>query len=598
VSDRNLQQLGANAVALHQAGRSDEAEALYRQMVAQGAGLGEAARLPMATAHYNLAFLLRARGKLDEAVLHYGRAAALRPDHARIYNNLGATLEALGRLGEAEASYRQALGLQADYANAHYNLGNTLKAQGRLEDAAPHYRRAVALTPDDADAHNNLAIALHELGQRDEAATHYRRALALRPDQPRGHSNFGNLLRDRGEIGQAVAHYRQALALDPAYADAHYNLGFLFNEQGRPDQAVACYLRALECDPGHASARNNLGQIRADQGEWDEALAHFTQATALRPDYADAHWNEALVRLARGEFQTGWEKYEWRRRLDQFPARRFDAPMWTGERLAGQTILLHAEQGFGDTLQFIRYAPLVKALAATVMVECQPELVRLLATAPGMDRLIARGDPLPPFDRHAPLPSLPGLLHPKQGALPLDSPYLRADDGLVEIWRRRITGRPGLKVGLVWRGNPKHSKDKRRSIPARTIAALLATPGVDWFSLQADAIGEEDRATVFASAAMTDCGPLLTDWAETAALVSALDLVVTVDTGVAHLAGALGKPTWILLSSVADWRWLLGRTDSPWYPTARLFRQPAADDWTSVLADVRRELAVLAAADS
>jgi tetratricopeptide (TPR) repeat protein len=594
VSDRDLQQLGANAVALHQAGRLDEAEALYRKIVAQGAGPGKAPRPPMATVHYNLAVLLRDRGMLDDAVLHYGRAAALRPDHAKTHNNLGATLEALGRLGEAEASYRQALALQPDYANAHYNLGNALKAQGRLKDAAPHYRRAVALTPDDADAHNNLAIALHALGKLDEAAIHYRRALALRPDQPPAHSNFANLLRDQGEIGQAVSHYRQALTLDPAYADAHYNLGFLFNDQGQTDQAAACYLRALECDPRHAAAHNNLGQIRADQGEWDEALAHFAQATGLRPDYADAHWNEALVRLARGEFQTGWEKYEWRRRLDSVPMRRFDAPMWNGESLAGQTILLHAEQGFGDTLQFIRYAPLIKAMGATVAVECQPELVRLLATAPGIDRLIARGDPLPPFDLHAPLPSLPGLLHPDQGALAAESAYLHAEPALIETWRRRTAGAGGLKVGLVWRGNPKHSKDKRRSIPARTIAELLAAPGVDWFSLQADAIGEDERATVFGGGAIKDCGPLLTDWAETAALVSALDLVVTVDTGVAHLAGALGKPTWILLSAVADWRWLEGRTDSSWYPAARLFRQPAEGDWRSVLGDVRRALKALA----
>jgi Flp pilus assembly protein TadD len=573
--------LSAQATAHHQAGRLREAEALYRQILGSGPAPIQGG------AHYNLAVILRDRGEVQEAVTHFRRAATLRPDHARTFNNLGAALESLGRRNEAEESLRRALAIQPDYPNALYNLGNVLRATDRPAEALEAYTRALTLQPQDADAWSNAGIALQTLGRLEEAERHLRQALALRPGDARLHDNLGLLLVARGRLEEARAAHQSALRLDPGFAAAHANLALVLTDLGREAEARASLGRAIAVAPSYAPAHNNLGFLDMEDGALDTAEALFKAAIRLKPDYADAHWNLGLVRLLQGDFEQGWAGYEWRLRLKGAPPPPFAQSAWTGGDLDGRTILLTAEQGAGDAIQFIRYAPLLQGRGARVRVLVQPPLTKLFSAAKGVDGAVAVGQPLPPFDVHAPLPSLPGLFKTRLETIPGAVPYFEADPSAVEAWRARLNPRPGLKVGLVWRGNPGHSRDRIRSMPAEALAALTDTPGIQFVSLQMNAGADE----LAALGTVEDLTAGLCDWADTAALVSALDLVISVDTAVAHLAGALGRPVFVMLPHAPDWRWLLERDDSPWYPSTRLFRQPQRGDWSSAVARARQALA-------
>ena len=580
------QDLSAQAIALYRAGRLKEAETLYRQIARSGPAPVQGG------AHYNLAVMLRDRGELGEAVTHFRRAATLRPDHAPAFNNLGAALESLGRFGEAEPALRRALTLQPDYPNALYNLGNVLKATERPAEALVAYTRVIALTPQDADAWSNAALALQALGRLDEAERHLRQALALQPDEARLYDNLGVLLEARGQAEGAVAAYQRALQLAPDLVAAHAHLALSLVGLGREDEALAHYRRAIALDPLHATARNNMGLLEMERGEAQAAEALFEQAARLKPDYVEAQWNLGLARLLLGRLEAGWPGYEWRLKLKGAESRRFTARAWTGGPLKGKTILLTTEQGTGDAFQFVRYAPLVQALGGRVVVEAPGPLARVLTTAKGVDLVADREQPLPAFDRHAPLLSLPGLFHTTVETIPWNGPYLEADDAATAAWRARLARDPGLKVGLVWRGNPAHSRDRVRSMPAEALTALTGTPGVRIVSLQVNASAEELTALDGAE----DLAAGLTDWADTAALLAALDLVISVATAVAHLAGALGRPVFLLLPYAPDWRWLLEREDSPWYPTMRLFRQAQRGDWTGAVEQARQAVVAFAAA--
>jgi len=506
VPSQDLRSLFSVAVGHHQAGRLDEAERLYREILAAAPDHVDSLHL--------LGVVASQRGRHAEAIALIGRAIALRPQPAaEFHSNIGLAHRALGQPDQAIRHFERALALKLDYAEAHNNLAAVLKDQGRAAEAEPHCRRLVALKPEAASAHFALGAVLQDLARLDEAAAAYRQALAIDPNYAPARHNLGTVLQEQDRFDAAAEEYRRALALKPDYAEAHFNLGTLLMEQGRIGDALDCYGRAQ----------------------------------ALKPDYANAHWNEALARLTLGEFRIGWEKYDWRHRRPGHAARAFAAPAWTGEDLTGRTILLHAEQGFGDTIQFVRYARLVKARgAAAVLLECQPGLVRLLADAHGVDRVLPRGEVrLPAFDCHASLLDLPRLFGTELATIPADVPYLRAAPDRVADWRARLSSAPrigtGLTVGLAWRGNPKNSHDRRRSIAAEVIAQLGGVPGVDWVLLQTDARPDE-RAALAPLGAVRDCGAELGDWSDTAALVSALDLVISVDTAVAHLAGALGRP--------------------------------------------------------
>ncbi len=561
-------------------GRPAEAVGCYREAVrlSPAAGVG----------HYGLGHALLECGQLTEAAQALRQAVTLQPAFAEAHYRLGVALAGLGRWAEAEAACRQALAAQPGHAGAQTYLGHALREQGRKEEAVACYQAAVALRPGAADAHNNLGVTLGDLGRWEEAAACYREALRLRPEFAKAHNNLGNAVRALGRPEEAEACYREAVRLQPDYADAQANRGVALAEAGRADLALTCYAEALRLRPDAAETLSNLADALADLGRFDEALARCDESLRLRPDNPLFHWNRALLRLTVGDFSGGWPELEWRRQIPGLAPRALPQPAWDGAPLAGRTILLHAEQGFGDTIQFARYVPLVNQRGGTVILECQPELARLLTTLPGVDRVVARGDPLPPFDVQAPLLSLPGLFGTTADMIPARVPYVTPEPELVARWQHELGG--GFRVGIVWQGNPRHRRDRFRSVPIRAFAALGMVPGVRLVSLQKGA-GTEQFNELAGAFAVEDVGSRCDDFAETAAAIRCVDLVIAVDTAVAHLAGALGVPAWVALPFRPDWRWLLGREDSPWYPTMHLFRQRRPGDWDEAFGRMAAALA-------
>jgi tetratricopeptide (TPR) repeat protein len=616
---------GPEAMALgwqyYQLGRFADAEAVYREAVRQDPGnadswcfLGIACRaqgkLAEAASAYrealrlrpdfvevlnNLGNVLSLQGLPAEAEGCYRQLLQIRPDYAEAHNNLGVALRNQGRLDEAMPCYREALRLRPQYADAHNNLGDVLASRDRLDEAVASYRQALQLKPDFAQAHTNLGAALGRQGQYDEAAAHHRQALAIWPGYAEAHSNLGNVLAAQGRADEAIACYREALRLKPDLVEAHFNLGIALAEQTKLDDAIVCYHQALRLKPAHVEALGSLGHALRIQGRVDEALACYDRLIERTPDEPEAHMSRALALLSLGDFEEGWREYEWRWKTRDFgdqPANSW--PRWDGASLEGRTILLHAEQGLGDTLQFIRYAALTKARGGTVIVVCQKALVPLLAGCPGIDRLIVQGEPLPPFDVQAPLLSLPAILGTTLATIPANVPYVFPRGELVERWREDLDV-PGFRVGIAWQGNPRYKADRYRSIPLAQFGVLAGVPGVRLFSLQKGAGSEQVAGVDFA---VTDLGPRLDEssgpFLDTAAVMKNLDLVITVETALAHLAGALGVPVWLLLSAAAHFTWLLEREDCPWYPTMRLFRQAQFGQWAPVFERMARELSSLA----
>ena len=483
--------------------------------------------------------------------------------------------------------------LKPDFAEAHNNLGNAFKRQGKLDKAVACYRRALELKPRYAEAHYNLGLILRGQGKLDEAVACYRQALHLKTDYADAHNDTGIALQNQGNLDEAIACYRRALELKPDYAEAYNNLGAALKDQGKLDEAVTCYRRALELKSGYADAHNNLGVALVSQGKLNEAVACYRRALELNPDYADSHLNRSFLWLLTGDFEHGWPEYEWRWRTKQISPRPFQQPLWDGSSLAGKTILLHAEQGLGDAIQFVRYAPLVKQLGGTIIVECQQPMLPLLATCPGIDRLVGQGGELPAFTTHAPLLSVPGILKTSLDTIPASVPYLFAARALVESWREKLNGVSGFKIGINWQGRAGQGSWLARNIPLQQFAALAAIPGVRLISLQKGS-GREELTQERERFPVLDLGNEVDQEAgafmDTAAILMNLDLVITSDTAIPHLAGALGVPVWLALPFAPDWRWLLDRTDSPWYPTMRLFRQQERDNWHGVFEQIEKAL--------
>ncbi len=569
-------------VTLQDHGKPAEAIDAYRQAIRIKPDYAEAFK--------NQGDALRELKRLDEALASYQKALAFRPVYAEACNNRGVALKELGRLEEALASYDTALAFRPDYAEALNNRGNALKELKRPAEALASYDKVLALRPGHAEACNNRGVALQELKRFDEALASYDRALALKPDYAEACNNRGNALRELKRLDEALASFERALALAPGHAEAFYNRGNALQELWRPDEALASFDRALALRPDYAEACNNRGNALRELGRLDEAMASYEQALELRPDYAPAHWNEALHRLLMADFERGWEKYEWRWALadelwgfDSTPT--FAQPAWDGAQdVGGKTILLHAEQGLGDTIQFCRYVPLVTAQGANVILAVQPSLKRLLTGFGGTQTVVAQDEDRPAFDLHCPLLSLPRAIRTRLETIP--PPHVpRVPSELTKEWEARLRRDGTPRVGIVWSGRPSHKHDHHRSIPLRAMLGLLDLP-IAVVSLQKEVRGEDQGVLDAHAADIAHFGPALTDFLETAALVSLMDVVITVDTAVAHLACSLGRPTWILLPFVPDWRWLLERADSPWYPTARLFRQPGIGDWDSVMQEV------------
>ncbi|HXQ51912.1 MAG TPA: tetratricopeptide repeat protein [Stellaceae bacterium] len=537
------------ALALHRQGNLAQAEWLYRQVIDREPGHVDALHL--------LGVIAYQRGRFDDAARLIGRALALKPDFVQALFHRGTTLMALRRPEEALASFDKALALKPDFPEALCQRGHALMALQRLDAALLSFERALAIRPDFAEALNGRGNALLE---------------AKRPDD-------------------ALASFDRALENDPNYVAALNNRGNALLELRRLDDAVASWDRAVALRPDYFQALTNRGNALAEWRRVDEALASYARALEIKPDDADAHWHESLCHLLAGDFSRGWEKYEWRWRRQSLPVppRDFTQKLWLGAQdLAGKTLLLHAEQGFGDTIQFCRYATLAAERGARVVLEVQGALKALMSGLDGVERVVARGETLPPFDLHCPLMSLPLAFKTTLTTVPARVPYLKPAPHLVEKWRQRLGEHRAPRIGLVWFGSSGHQNDRNRSIALSRLAPFLDN-GATLVSLQ-NSLRDEDRQG-FDSHKIHHFGSELRDFADTAALTSLIDSVISVDTAVAHLAGALGKRIFILLPFIAsDWRWLTDRDDSPWYPTARVYRQSAIDDWESVLERVAREL--------
>jgi Flp pilus assembly protein TadD len=432
------------------------------------------------------------------------------------------------------------------------------------------------------------ALAHGEAGRSEQAERLLYRALALEPASAEIHNNLGNVLRSAGRLEGAIEAYRSAIALAPGLAEAHFNLGLAILQRGDAAGARQCFRAALQSRPAFADAQLNLGFLLEEDGDNAGAIACYRSAIALEPELVEAHVNLGMQLLLAGRLPEGWREYEWRLRYPEYSGADLAAaaPRWDGAALDGRTILLDAEQGFGDAIQFLRYAPLVAERGARVLVRCAPEFAVLAASAPGVAAIATRGSPLPPFDVYCPLPSLPLVFGTSLDSIPAHVPYLRADPALAERWKRRLAGgAAGCRVGLVWASQSKHRTAPDKSLALAALAPLAAVPDLRFYSLQKrEAARQAERPP--AGMQIEDLGEELRDFADTAAVIANLDLVVSVDTAVAHLAGALGRPAWTLLKFAPDWRWLLARDDSPWYPTMRLFRQQKPADWNPTIEEV------------
>lgn len=559
---------------------------------------------------FELGWQAQQAGDFRAAEEAYRRVLRTQPRRARVWFALGLLCQSERRLPEAVAYFRQALDIEPQEGEGYFHLGNALLQQEDWAAAGEAYRHCLESLPGHVESLVNLGFVLGEQQRHAEAEACYRQALAQQPGIAEIHQNLGNTLREQGRLSEAVARYEEALRLRPDYAKAHVNLGVALVSLGEIAAAIEHLQRGVELDPEFAEAHNSLGAAVSVERRFDEALAFYQRAIDLKPDYADAQWNRSLVWLLRGDFERGWPAYEWRWRCPrtlQLP--KFEQPRWDGSPLAGRTLLVHAEQGLGDTLHFIRYASLASARGGRAVVVCQPQLLPILRSCPGIDELVSQGDPLPRFDVYAALLSLPGLFETTAATIPATVPYLSAADELVTHWRRGLAAVRGFRVGIAWQGSSRHPWDRHRSAALAHFAPLARVPGVRLISLQKGLAAEQTRGTVII--ARDSCGEpfevisaggqvdeISGPFMDTAAIIRNLDLVVAVDTAVAHLAGALAAPTWLALNYSPDWRWLLGREDSPWYPTLRLFRQTALGDWASVFGRMAQELADLVAAQA
>jgi tetratricopeptide (TPR) repeat protein len=587
---------GNRGQALHQLGRPEDALVSYGRLAEL--------RPTDARPRFNQAIMLRELRRLDEAVTSLDQAIALKPDYAEAYRSRGIALNELGCPDEALASYDRAIALKPDYAEAYYDQANAFLELRRLDDAVASFDWAIALRPDYAEAYSNRGNALNELKRYDEALASYDCAMGLKPDYAEAYCNRMIPLRELRRPEEALETCDRAIALKPDYAAAYNNRAGAHYEFRRLEDALSDCDRAIALNPDFAEAYDNRAVMLYELRRFEEALANSERAIALKPDYAEAHYSMAMCRLMLGDYAQGWPQYEWRWGTRQFEdgVRDLGAPLWLGrESVRGRTILLHGEQGLGDTLQFCRYAPRVAALGARIVLEVQGGLERLLSRLEGVDQIVTRGQALPPYDFQTPLLSLPLALN--AGPDGDRGPYLSADPEQAALWASRLSGGDGLRVGLCWAGGARpdqpiaHAIDKRRSLALEAFAPLADTPGLQIYSVQKGppaAHLAEAQALGWPGPPIIDLTAELKDFADTAALVANLDLVITCDTSTAHLAGGLGKPVWILNRHDACWRWLDGRDDSPWYPSARLFKQTSAGDWESVIAAVKIQLLALA----
>jgi tetratricopeptide (TPR) repeat protein len=605
-------------LALQTLQQPDEALRSYDQALAINAGDDQAWS-------HRAAVLLQTKA-YAEALQSAQQALSLNSHNAEAYSHCGNALQEMGQLEEAEASYRRALELFPDYAEAHYRLGNLLLSRERFDAAVQCFGKAIALAPSFIEAYEERASALGRLNRQQEAQHDSKTAAKLKRELIAAYRKLGKELQEQdrpqsaariltallalddsdpdiwqlhartlnsaGRREAALASIGRALALKPDSADYHLTRGAILRASLRYEEARQCYEKAVELAPRHPGGYTNLGSLLDQIGEQDAALANYDRAIALDPQCALAHWNRGLVYLRQGDYERGWREYEWRWKAETLSLakkkRSFSKPAWTGrESLAGKTILLHAEQGLGDALQFCRYVPLLARRGAKVILEVKEPLAALLATLEGVAAIVIKDEPLPPFDYQIPLMSLPLAFGTTLDTVPSRVPYLAADPAKLAQWSAVLGPKTRPRVGIVWAGHPGHQNDHNRSLPLSVFSRLFSED-CEFVSLQKEVRAAEQP--LLDSLPVRQLAHLLKDFSDTAALCELMDVVITVDTSVAHLAGALGKPTWILLPKPFEWRWLEHGAESPWYPSAALYRQEQRGDWDPVIAAVARDL--------
>jgi tetratricopeptide (TPR) repeat protein len=540
----------------------------------------------------NLARAYSDLGKLDEAEGCLVKGVELQPKSGKAHELLGLLRQRAKRFEDAAAALRRAVELNPNIAKLHHELGAVLVELKRQKEAKASFLRAIELDGTYAEAMNHLGVLCQEMGQLDEAVKHLGESVRLRPDVVGGYNNLGVAYSESRQFEKAVEVYNKALALSPQYTIAWNNLGNALRSLGRNQPAIAALERAIVQKKDYAEAYNNLAIALVQEGEHERAMVCYNKSLCLRPDYPECHMNRGLERLMLGDLENGWADYEWRWHLKTLRSRQFSQPRWDGSPLGGKRILLHYEQGLGDTIQFIRYAAELKRRGATVVFEGQKALGHLLSRTVGIDEFVPRGETLPAFDVHSPLLSLPPLFKTTLETIPCDVPYVFPDPYFVKIWKPRLEAVKGLKVGIVWQGNPEHRGDRLRSIPLDLFERLARIDGVRLISLQKNH-GVEQLAGLgsrFEVVSFDGIDEEADGFLRTAGIMQNLDLVISADTAVVHLAGAMGLPVWCLIAVANDWRWLTDREDSAWYPTLRLFRQREPGDWPEVFERVESAL--------
>ena len=574
-SQFDISRLFEQAIQHHQVGQLEQAKRKYQEILDTNPQHADSSHL--------LGLVEYQYGNYVKAIEHIQQAVLISPEQPVFLNNLGNVLKEMGELDRSVQAYQQALEVAPDDAEIHNNLGVTLKEMGELDRSVQAYQQALEINPQYAEAHNNLGNVLKEMDRLDESIHAYQQALKINPQYAEVYNNMGNVLKEMDRLDESLHAYQQALKINPQFVEGYYNIGVFFQEQRKVKESAQAYQKAIQIQPDYVEAHINLGVVLREQVRLKESIQAHQKAIQIQPDYEEAHINLAITFLLQGQLTAGWREFEWRRSRK----RDFKRPLWDGTPLNGKSILIYAEQGFGDTIQFVRYIDLLPDANTIIIVVCQPELKTLFKSINRIDTLVTKGEDIPDSDVHVPLLSLPYMFNTTLDTIPARIPYLYLNSEADSVLH--LDDSHDLKIGIVWAGRPTHANDNNRSIDLKWFKCLLDIRNCEFFSLQ---VGErrEDIKQHGCHHTIKDLGEQFTDFHHTASAILQLDLVISVDTAVAHLAGALGKAIWTLLPFVPDWRWMLDRSDSPWYPSMTLFRQKEIGDWSPVFEQLRLAL--------
>ena len=611
MNTKQLQNKLNQAITLHQSNQIDLAKPIYEEILSfhpnnfdalhlLGIALYQSQQFPdslkllnkailinpkYVDAHFNRGIVLGEMKQYEEALNSYNKVILINPKHLYAHSNRGIVLRNIKRFQEAIESYDRAILLNPNYVDAYSNRGNVLRDMKRYEEALESYDKAIFLNPNYVDAHFNRGNVLRDMKRYEEALESYDRAIFLNPRHLNAHSNRGIVLRDMKRYKEALESHDRAIFINPNYINAHANRGNILRDMKRYEEALESYDRAILINPNYVNAHSNRGIVLRDMKRYEEALESYNRAILINPEYVDAKYNKSFMLLEKGEFDEGFQLYEHRWEHHQIPIRFNQAP-WLGDKsIEGKTILIHSEQGLGDTIQFCRYLKMVSALGAYVIFEVEPVLFPLLKQLNGVNEFIQKGESLPEFDYHCPLLTLPLAFKTSLETIPCHNAYLKADIDKRKIWEKRLGNSLIPKIGLTWSGSSTHKDDHNRTIELSTLLQYLPS-GFEYVSLQKELRDSDIQA--LNSSSIKFFGDQLNDFSDTAALCDLMDMVISVDTSIAHLSGALGKPTIVLLPFISDWRWLLDRDDSPWYPSMHLLRQKKDSDWDSCLSQLSK----------